>query len=131
MKTYDVIVERQNGHYRALIPTLPSISVEGTTRDEAVINAKAAAECYLSKVEVTTVELAERSVQPRQNGALEDDQAEERAELIAALEQIEPETELGARLISLRLQMLREGQRLRSMDEINRDLGREEYADLS
>jgi hypothetical protein len=49
---------------------------------------------------------------------------EERAELIKLLEQMEPRTELAAKLISIRLQMLREGQRLRSLDEINRDLGR-------
>jgi hypothetical protein len=42
---------------------------------------------------------------------------------------MEPETELAAQLISLRLQMLREGQRLRSLDEINRTFGRGAYAD--
>lgn len=130
MKMYDVIVERSNGHFRALIPTLPNISVEGATRDEAIVNAKAAAERYLSKVEVATVELADPLMQQGKNGGVEDDQAEERAELIAMLEKMEPQTELGAKLISLRLQMLRDGQRLRSLDEINRDLGREVYADI-
>ena len=117
MKTYDVIIEQQNGIFRALIPTLPNIVAEGATRDEAIINAKSAAQLYLANVEVAAVELAERSTE-------DVDQEKERAELIEALEQMEPQTELAAQLISLRLQMLREGQRLRSLDEINRDLGR-------
>lgn len=130
MKMYEVIVERSNGHFRALIPALPGIAEEGSTRDEAIVNAKAAAESYLSKIEIAKVELAEPLTPKGQNGVIEDDQAEERAELIAMLEKMEPQTELGARLISLRLQMLREGQRLRSLDEINGDLGREAYADI-
>jgi predicted RNase H-like HicB family nuclease len=123
MKKYDVIIEQQNGIFRALIPMLPNIVAEGATRDEAIINAKTAAQNYLANVEVATVELAERSIE-------DIDQERERAELIEALEQMEPETELAAQLISLRLQMLREGQRLRSLDEINRDLGRGGYADV-
>jgi predicted RNase H-like HicB family nuclease len=59
MKTYDVIIERQNGIFRALIPTLPNIVAEGATRDEAIINAKSAAQLYLLGVEVATVQLAE------------------------------------------------------------------------
>ena len=131
MKTYDVIVEQQNGHFRALIPMLPQVAVEAATRDEAVVNAKLAAERYLSKVEIATVEVKERPVPQTQCVVIADDQAEERAELIATLEKMAPRTELGARLISRRLQMLREGQRLRSLDEINRELGREGYADVS
>ncbi len=131
MKTYDVIVEPQNGHFRALIPMLPQIAVEAATREDAVVGAKLAAERYLSKVEIATVEVDEQLLQPPQSGVVEDDQARERAELIATLEQMTPQTDLGAKLISLRLQMLREGQRLRSLDEINRELGREGYADVS
>lgn len=130
MKTYDVIVEQQNGHFCALIPMLPQIAVEAATRDEAVVNAKLAAERYLSKVEIATVEVKERPLPQTPPSTIADDQAEERAEFIAMLEKLEPQTELDAKLISLRLQMLRAGQRLRSMDEINRDLGRDEYADL-
>ncbi len=55
---------------------------------------------------------------------------EARAELITALEAMPPQTELGAELFSLRLQMLRQGQRLLTLDEINRELGREEDADV-
>lgn len=130
MKTYDVIVEPQNGHFRALIPMLPQIAVEAATREDAVAQAKLAAEQYLSKVEIATVEVKERPVSQTQPSSIADDQAEERAEFIAMLEKLEPQTELDAKLISLRLQMLREGQRLRSMDEINRDLGRDGYADI-
>ena len=59
-----------------------------------------------------------------------DEQAEERDELIAQLEAVKPQTKLGAELLSLRLKMLREGQRLRTLEEINSELGREEYVDL-
>jgi predicted RNase H-like HicB family nuclease len=59
MKTYDVIVERNNGHFRALFPSLPNISAEGATRDEAIAAATVAARQYLRKVEITTVHLAE------------------------------------------------------------------------
>jgi hypothetical protein len=54
------------------------------------------------------------------------DQAAERAELIATLEEMlrQPGSELGRRLIRRRLQMLRGGQQLYSLDEINRSLGR-------
>ena len=85
MKTYDVIVEQQNGLFRALIPMLPQVAVEAATRDEAVVNAKLAAERYLSKVEIATVEVKERPVPQTQCVVIADDQAEERAELIATL----------------------------------------------
>jgi predicted RNase H-like HicB family nuclease len=126
MKTFDVIVEQKNGGYRALVPALPNILAEGATRDEAITNVKNTAQHYLAGVEVATVELAERAIEATEPLTEE----EERAELIKLLEQMEPRTELAAKLISLRLQMLREGQRLRSLDEINRDLGRDDYADV-
>jgi hypothetical protein len=59
-----------------------------------------------------------------------DDDSEARAELIADLEAMQPQTKLGADLISLRLQLLRQGQPLLTLDEINRELGREEDADV-
>lgn len=59
MKPYEVIVERSNGHFRALFPALPNISVEATTRDEAIAAATMAAQQYLREVEITTVHLAE------------------------------------------------------------------------
>jgi len=126
MKTFDVIVEKKNGSYHALVPALPNILAEGSTRDEAISNVKNTAQHYLANVEVATVELAERAIETTEPLTEE----EERAELIEILESMEPQTELGATLRTLRLQMLREGQRLRSLDEINRDLGREDYADV-
>lgn len=54
---YIVIVEHENGIYRALVPSLPGLSVEGTTRDEVLHNVQREAESYLSHVEVTTIEI--------------------------------------------------------------------------
>lgn len=59
-----------------------------------------------------------------------DEDQEARATLVAELETMQPQTILGERLLSLRLQMLRAGQSLRSLDEINQELGREDYADV-
>jgi len=53
-----------------------------------------------------------------------------RMELIAALEALQPQSQLGAELRSLRLQMLRGGQHLATLDEINQELGREENTNL-
>lgn len=132
MKTYDVIIEQQNGYFRALIPTLPNIAAEGATRDEAIANVKRAARRYLSTVETATIELDERATEKEWSDMTPEEQQQERAELIATLEQMqqEPGSELGAELIALRLQMLREGQQLRSLAEINRYLGRSGYADV-
>jgi predicted RNase H-like HicB family nuclease len=54
---YPVIVEQRNGVYRALIPTLPNVSAEGASYEEAVRGAQHAAEAYLSQVVVTSVEV--------------------------------------------------------------------------
>lgn len=62
--------------------------------------------------------------------AMNSEQAE-REQLIVALEATTPATKLGRRLKTLRLKMLREGQKLRSLDEINRSLGRASDADLN
>lgn len=59
-----------------------------------------------------------------------DEDQEARTMLIAELESMQPQTALGERLLSRRLQMLRDGQTLRSLDEINQELGREDYADV-
>ena len=126
MKTYEVIVERSNGNYLAYIPALPNIRVEGATREEVIGNAQRAAQQYLTTVEIATLHLTENV----SDLAMADEQEQERKQLIRELEQVQPQTELGAKLISLRLQMLREGRHLRSLDEINRDLGRDEDADV-
>ena len=52
---YAVIVERKSEIWHAVIPTLSDLSAEGASYEEAVQNAKQAAEDYLSNVVVTTV----------------------------------------------------------------------------
>jgi predicted RNase H-like HicB family nuclease len=54
---YPVLIERRNGLWRAFIPSLGGVEGEGASRDEALRNAKRAAEEFLSKFEVTTLEL--------------------------------------------------------------------------
>ncbi len=54
---YPVIVEQRNGVWRAVIPALSDLTAEGASRDEAMENAQRAAEDYLSKVEVATIEV--------------------------------------------------------------------------
>ncbi|MEP7336219.1 MAG: hypothetical protein ABI977_00515 [Acidobacteriota bacterium] len=77
MKTYDVIVERNNGHFRALFPALPNIAAERATRDEAIAAAAEAAQRYLREVEITTVHLVEpfasleQQEEPRYRPAIE------------------------------------------------------------
>ena len=55
---YPVIVEQKNGVSRAVIPALADLSAEGASRDDAMKNAQWVAEDYLSKVEVTTINVA-------------------------------------------------------------------------
>jgi len=55
MRTFDVIVQRENGAYRAFVPSLPNILAEGTSRDEAVKKVKEAIENFFTTAEVTTV----------------------------------------------------------------------------
>lgn len=54
---YPVIVEQKNGIYRALIPALADLTAEGNSRDEAISNAQHAAEEYLAKVEITSINI--------------------------------------------------------------------------
>jgi predicted RNase H-like HicB family nuclease len=54
---YPVIVEKNNGVYRALIPALADLSAEGLSPDEAVQNVQQAAEIYLATVELRTIKL--------------------------------------------------------------------------
>jgi predicted RNase H-like HicB family nuclease len=64
---YTVIVEYKNGVYRALIPALSDLSEEGASREEAVQNARRAAEAFLSTVEVMTIEVSlPQEQQPQQ-----------------------------------------------------------------
>ncbi len=54
---YPVLVEQNNGVWRAVIPALSDLSAAGSSYDEAVANARLAAETFLSKVRVTVIEL--------------------------------------------------------------------------
>jgi hypothetical protein len=54
---YIVIVECENGLYRARIPSLPGLSAEGTTLEEALKGARQEAASYLSRVTVATIEV--------------------------------------------------------------------------
>ena len=48
---YIVIVECENGLYRARIPSLPGLSAEGTTLEEALKEAQQEATSYLSRAQ--------------------------------------------------------------------------------
>lgn len=70
---YPLFVEQKNGVWRASIPALAGLSAEGVSREEAVQNARRAAGEYLSKVEVTTVDIDlpfERGLRPDSPQAL-------------------------------------------------------------
>lgn len=54
---YTVIVACEQGRYRAQIPSLPGLSAEGTTLEEAVQGARQEAVSYLSRVAVATIEV--------------------------------------------------------------------------
>ena len=56
-RTYDVIIEREDGHFRATLTNLPGVSAEADTRDEALQQLQQAATNYLQRVELTTIEL--------------------------------------------------------------------------
>jgi len=69
---FTFIVEHNNGIYRALIPSLPNLIAEGASRDEAICNAQRAAEDYLSKVEVVTMELKVPEQQAQRYSTIQD-----------------------------------------------------------
>jgi predicted RNase H-like HicB family nuclease len=54
---YPVIIEQCNGAFRALIPALSNLTAEGGSREEALHKAKLAAQDYLSRVEITSIEV--------------------------------------------------------------------------
>ncbi len=54
---YSVIVEQKNGVWRAVIPSLPDLRVEGASLDDALRNAQRAAQDYLSNVVVTAIDV--------------------------------------------------------------------------
>jgi predicted RNase H-like HicB family nuclease len=55
MKSFDVIVQRENGGYRGVVPDLPSITVEGSSPDDVFAKAKVAIEEFFATAEVRTV----------------------------------------------------------------------------
>ena len=54
---YTVLIECENGLYRARIPSLPGLSAEGPTLEEALKGARQEAASYLSRVAVATIEV--------------------------------------------------------------------------
>ncbi len=55
---YNVIVEPQNGHFRALIPALPHLVAEGVSIEDAVQKMQDVAQQFIARTEVRTIELA-------------------------------------------------------------------------
>ena len=52
-----VIIENKNGLYRALIPSLPGLSAEGTTPEEALTGAQQEAASYLARGAVASIDI--------------------------------------------------------------------------
>jgi len=52
------LLNQHNGVWRAWIPALSDLTAEGSSYDEAIHNARHAAEVFLSKVKITTIELS-------------------------------------------------------------------------
>lgn len=55
MRELDVVVQRTNGSYRAIVLALPNVVVEGTSREEALTNVRQAVEDFLATADVTTI----------------------------------------------------------------------------
>ena len=58
MKSFDVVVGKQNGHFLAAVLAYPHIAGVGATAEEAVVNAKSAMEEFLTSAQVVTVTVA-------------------------------------------------------------------------
>ena len=69
---YPVLVEQKNGHWRAIIPALAGLGAEGTTCDEAVLNAQMVAESWLSNVVVRTINLNAAALQTPEYSTAQD-----------------------------------------------------------
>lgn len=54
---YPVIIEQKNGLYRATIPALANLSVEGNSAVDALAKAQQAAQEFLASVTIATIEL--------------------------------------------------------------------------
>lgn len=55
MKSFDVVVGKQNGHFLAAVLAYPHIAEIGATAEEAVVKAKSAMEEFLTSAQVVTV----------------------------------------------------------------------------
>lgn len=69
---YPVLVERKNGHWRAVIPALAGLSADGASCEEAVVNAQMAAESWLSNVVVRTINLNAAALQNHELSTAQD-----------------------------------------------------------
>jgi predicted RNase H-like HicB family nuclease len=54
---YPVLIEQKDGAYQATIPALADLRVEAATAVEALQKAQQAAEAYLAKVTIETIEV--------------------------------------------------------------------------
>jgi predicted RNase H-like HicB family nuclease len=66
---YPVLIEQKNGAYQATIPALADLRVEAATAVEALQKAQQAAEEYLAKITVATIELPPPQNQPMRRGS--------------------------------------------------------------
>jgi predicted RNase H-like HicB family nuclease len=83
MKSFDVIVGKQNGHFLASVLSYPHIAQIGATAEEAVGKAKSAMEEFLTSAQVVTVTVGA----PEANGSsVQQLQATKEATAIAASE---------------------------------------------
>ena len=69
---YPVIVERNNGIFRAFIPSLAGLSAEAQSSDEAVQNLRRSAEAYLADVELRTIRIDAPVLQKANYSAAQD-----------------------------------------------------------
>ena len=54
---YMVVLEKERGHYRAVVPALPGCVVKGKTRADTLAQMQQAIAEWLKKIEITTVEV--------------------------------------------------------------------------
>lgn len=66
---YPVLIEQKNGAYQATIPALADLRVEAATAVEALQKAQQAAEEYLAKITIATIELPPPQNQPLRRGS--------------------------------------------------------------
>ncbi len=110
MKTYDVIVRLVSNVYVAVVPALPGIRVEGTTRDDALFRAKQAIEDYFKSAEVVSVSVDVPAIEFRPHATVNDRLREQ--VLTASSDDMEAEVYLN-----IAAERLREREELTLQDE--------------